>query len=139
MLKLIKGMNFVMLLCFGLSIYSQTNADLNFFDNSISMIYQKKLKTKEIFKENLKGNGSEIQYFATGLFFIYKEFISSQDFNSCAFYPSCSVYGLECVKKHGLMNGSIMTFDRLTRCNGFSPEKYEKDYKKNLFIDPLEN
>lgn len=117
--------------------YCQNSDDLALVSASIQSISPQKLKTSQEFKTNLENNGSELQLISTGLFFAYKEFISSQDFSSCAFHPSCSVYGVECVKRHGVIKGGILTFERLMRCNGFSPEKYEKDYKRNLLLDPV--
>lgn len=38
----------------------------------------------------------------------------------CAFYPSCSAYGLEAVTVHGLCRGSVLTGWRILRCNPFS-------------------
>lgn len=72
----------------------------------------------------------------TSLFFIYKTFISSQDGSKCSFYPSCSEYGLLCIEKHGVFEGILKTSDRLSRCNGLSPENYDKVEDKNLLYDP---
>jgi len=85
-----------------------------------------------------KNNSNEIQYLFSGLFLFYKTFISSQDGQSCSFTPSCSEYGIEAVKKHGVLAGMVITFDRLARCNGLSPEKYAVDEKKHLLIDLVE-
>lgn len=38
----------------------------------------------------------------------------------CAYYPSCSAYGLEAVTSHGLIRGSALTAWRILRCNPFS-------------------
>lgn len=38
----------------------------------------------------------------------------------CAYYPSCSAYGLEAVTVHGLVKGSGLTAWRILRCNPFS-------------------
>lgn len=89
------------------------------------------------FKEHIQGNQNEIQTVFSALFFMYKEVLSSQDANRCAFYPSCSLYGIMAVKQQGLIKGGIMTLDRLTRCNGLSPEKYEIDTKKRALVDPV--
>jgi putative membrane protein insertion efficiency factor len=35
----------------------------------------------------------------------------------CRFHPSCSRYGLEAVRTHGAMKGSVLTGWRLLRCN----------------------
>ena len=85
-----------------------------------------------------KNNSNEVQYFFSGLFLFYKTFISSQDGQSCSFTPSCSEYGIMAVKKHGVLAGMVITFDRLARCNGLSPEKYIVDEKKHLLIDLVE-
>ncbi len=38
----------------------------------------------------------------------------------CQFYPSCSNYGAHAVHEHGLVFGSIVTADRIIRCNPFA-------------------
>ncbi len=83
-------------------------------------------------------NTNEIQMLFSGLFLFYKHFISSQDGMSCTFTPSCSEYGMEAVKKQGLVAGAINTLDRLTRCNGLSPGKYPLHPDTHLFYDPVE-
>jgi len=80
-------------------------------------------------------NTNEIQYLFSGLFLFYKFAISSQDYNRCTFHPSCSEYGILAVKKHGALGGMLATLDRLQRCNGLSPEKYQIDLDKQLLID----
>lgn len=82
-------------------------------------------------------NPNELQAVFSGLFLLYKSFFSSQDNQRCSFHPSCSEYGLEAVKKLGVLRGMISTFDRLTRCNGFSPGQYEIDYEKRALKDPV--
>lgn len=84
------------------------------------------------------GSTSEIQYLFSGLFLLYKAFISSQDGQSCSFTPSCSAYGLDAVRLHGPLKGALMGFDRLTRCHGLSPEWYEYDRQMKLLIDPVQ-
>jgi putative component of membrane protein insertase Oxa1/YidC/SpoIIIJ protein YidD len=89
---------------------------------------------KRIYKE-AKNNRNEVQYVFSGLFLFYKTFFSSQDLNVCTFTPSCSEYGILSIKKNGIVMGGIKTMDRLTRCNGLSPMKYEIDTKAKLLID----
>lgn len=86
--------------------------------------------------ESAKEIGSnEIKIILYGLFRGYKLFISSQDQRSCTFTPSCSSYAIETIKKNGILKGFLDTMDRLTRCNGLSPELYEYDPDQKLFID----
>lgn len=37
--------------------------------------------------------------------------------NSCVFYPSCSEYAKEAVRKYGILKGSILAFLRILRCH----------------------
>lgn len=82
-------------------------------------------------------NPNELQAVLSGLFLVYKSFLSSQDNQRCSFHPSCSEFGLEAVKKLGVVRGIICTCDRLTRCNGFSPAQYEVDLDMRRLKDPV--
>ena len=88
-------------------------------------------------KYNYKGVHSEVDFVFTSLFIFYKSFVSSQDGNSCTFIPSCSEYMIQAIRKKGMIVGAMAGFDRLTRCNGLSPEKYGYDQDKHVFIDPV--
>jgi uncharacterized protein len=81
---------------------------------------------------------NEIDFLASALFLFYKRNISSQDAVSCSFYPSCSVYAFQALHKKGAIVGSLMVFDRLTRCNALSPEKYKIHPETKLLYDPPE-
>jgi putative component of membrane protein insertase Oxa1/YidC/SpoIIIJ protein YidD len=88
--------------------------------------------------EYAKKTNNEIELVFSGLFLTYKYFISSQDVVSCVFYPSCSVYAIQSIQKQGLVIGTLSAFDRLTRCNGLSPENYEIQKETHLFYDPVD-
>lgn len=40
--------------------------------------------------------------------------------SSCKFTPTCSHYGLGCVRKYGTLRGSLLTTWRLLRCSPFT-------------------
>lgn len=80
---------------------------------------------------------NEIQLILTGSFAFYKRFISPQDALHCSFYPSCSAYALKTLQENRLL-GIFDAIDRLTRCNGFSPEKYQLYHQGHLFYDPVQ-
>lgn len=82
-------------------------------------------------------NPNELQAVLSGLFLVYKSFFSSQDNQRCSFHPSCSEFGLEAVKKFGVIRGILCTCDRLTRCNGFSPRQYDIDLERRRLSDPV--
>ncbi|MEO0279326.1 MAG: membrane protein insertion efficiency factor YidD [candidate division WOR-3 bacterium] len=39
---------------------------------------------------------------------------------SCRFYPTCSYYAEEAVKKYGIFKGLLLSLWRVLRCNPFS-------------------
>ena len=45
--------------------------------------------------------------------------------NTCRFYPSCSRYGFEAVRRYGVLKGSLMAAWRVLRCNPFNPGGYD--------------
>jgi putative component of membrane protein insertase Oxa1/YidC/SpoIIIJ protein YidD len=73
------------------------------------------------------------------LFVFYKVCISSQDFNSCVFTPSCSEYAVQSINKQGFVRGIFDSVDRLTRCHGFRSSDYTIDPEINRLIDPVKN
>jgi len=80
---------------------------------------------------------NEYQLVLNNLFVFYKKIFSANDFQSCSFYPSCSQYAMQTIHKHGFIIGLLDTFDRLSRCNGMSPENYPKYLKSNLLFDKV--
>jgi len=48
---------------------------------------------------------------------LYQVLISPQDIPSCNFVPSCSHFGIEAIRRCGVIQGGLMTSDRLQRCN----------------------
>ena len=89
------------------------------------------------YHDQLTNNKNEIDILFSSMFFFYKTILSSQDQNVCSFYPSCSEYGIQSIKKKGFIVGGIMTFDRLSRCNGLSPGNYTIDFEKRKLFDPV--
>jgi putative membrane protein insertion efficiency factor len=57
----------------------------------------------------------------------FLEFFGLLKINSCAFYPSCSEYTKQAIKKYGILKGSCLGFLRILRCH---------PWQKN-HIDPL--
>ncbi|PKP50916.1 MAG: membrane protein insertion efficiency factor YidD [Bacteroidetes bacterium HGW-Bacteroidetes-1] len=78
---------------------------------------------------------NEADVILTTFFIGYKNMFSNQDSRSCTFEPSCSVYAIETIKENGFFIGFFDSVDRLTRCNGLSPENYDINIDKHLLID----
>jgi putative membrane protein insertion efficiency factor len=45
--------------------------------------------------------------------------------DTCRFYPSCSRYGFEAVRKYGVLKGGALAAWRVVRCNPFHPGGYD--------------
>lgn len=43
----------------------------------------------------------------------------------CKFYPSCSEYTKQAIKKYGAVKGSFLGIKRILRCNPFSKGGYD--------------
>ncbi len=48
-------------------------------------------------------------------------------FLNCQYTPSCSNFAVESISKHGLLLGTVMTTDRIIRCNPFALYYYSKE------------
>lgn len=77
-----------------------------------------------------------MKYLLIGLIKFYRSAISPFTPSTCRFYPSCSEYGLEAIRKHGAIKGGYLTIKRISKCHPFHPggvdyvpEKKEKRSK----------
>ncbi|WP_145453256.1 membrane protein insertion efficiency factor YidD, partial [Staphylococcus epidermidis] len=40
---------------------------------------------------------------------------------TCRFYPTCSNYGMEAIRRFGAVRGGWLTFKRIIKCHPFHP------------------
>ncbi|PJG85683.1 membrane protein insertion efficiency factor YidD [Conservatibacter flavescens] len=52
-----------------------------------------------------------------GLIKCYQYVISPLIGPRCRFYPTCSQYGIEALKTHGMLKGSWLTLKRVLKCH----------------------
>lgn len=45
--------------------------------------------------------------------------------NSCRFYPTCSHYAIDALRKYGVLKGSWRALKRIGRCHPFHPGGYD--------------
>jgi len=55
----------------------------------------------------------------------YKRLVSPWLPPSCRYVPTCSVYAMEAVERHGAVRGSWMAMTRLLRCHPFAQGGYD--------------
>jgi len=56
---------------------------------------------------------------------LYQKYISPLKPPSCRFYPSCSQYALDAIKKYGSIKGTFMSVRRILKCHPFNPGGYD--------------
>ncbi|MGN1087106.1 MAG: membrane protein insertion efficiency factor YidD [Porcipelethomonas sp.] len=73
-----------------------------------------------------------MKYLLMGIIKFYKKFISPLFPPCCKYYPTCSSYALEAVKKFGFFRGGWLAVWRILRCNPWSmggidyvPDKFD--------------
>jgi len=57
--------------------------------------------------------------FAVYIIKFYKFFISPVLPDACRYYPTCSVYSMQAIKKFGLAKGGFLSIKRVLSCNPF--------------------
>ena len=50
---------------------------------------------------------------------VYQKYISPLKKPCCRFYPTCSEYAVQAIRKHGVLKGGALSAYRLLRCNPF--------------------
>ncbi|MDP2602306.1 MAG: membrane protein insertion efficiency factor YidD [Deltaproteobacteria bacterium] len=55
----------------------------------------------------------------------YHKFLSPALPCACRFYPSCSVYAAQAIRKRGVFKGTLLGLRRLGRCHPWSPGGYD--------------
>jgi hypothetical protein len=58
-----------------------------------------------------------MKYLLIGPIYLYRLFISPMLGNCCRFYPTCSEYSIEALKKHGLFKGLYLSIKRIAKCH----------------------
>ncbi|MEJ2282517.1 MAG: membrane protein insertion efficiency factor YidD [Desulfobacterales bacterium] len=61
------------------------------------------------------------QILFTALIRVYQYTLSPLLGPSCRFYPSCSEYAHQAIRRHGPLRGLILALKRILRCHPFHP------------------
>jgi len=126
---------FITILSTSINLFSQ-NIKADILRLQKVMQPTKKVDNNYEYTHALKDANNELQLIASFLFVSYKLFVSSQDVDACVFTPSCSVYAIETIKKHGIL-GIFDASDRLQRCHPGANGHYPIDKKTGKLYDPV--
>lgn len=55
----------------------------------------------------------------------YQQFISPLKKPSCVFYPTCSEYAKEAIKKHGVKKGFYLSIRRILGCHSLQKNRID--------------
>ena len=62
---------------------------------------------------------------AIHLISFYQRYLSPLKAPACRFYPSCSQYAIDSLRKYGLLRGFCLSLWRLLKCHPFHPGGYD--------------
>ena len=60
-----------------------------------------------------------------GVITLYRLFVSPLLGTNCRFQPSCSVYGIEAITRHGALKGGWLTVRRISKCHPWGASGYD--------------
>jgi uncharacterized protein len=63
---------------------------------------------------------SALRAIATAPVRLYQRVISPAIPSRCRYYPSCSEYAVQAVRRYGILRGAVLAAWRLLRCNPWS-------------------
>jgi putative membrane protein insertion efficiency factor len=119
----LKASSFLLLLClFSFTNFAQSidlSSDLLLVDSVSKQQVHHEGKRVYIFKNQPKTfkNSNPVSLIFGGTLYAYQNFISQHFSADCLYDPSCSEFSKQAVKEYGLLKGSLLSVDRLSRCN----------------------
>ncbi|MFQ5596971.1 MAG: membrane protein insertion efficiency factor YidD [Nitrospiria bacterium] len=64
-------------------------------------------------------------YLLTTMVRIYQSYLSPLFPPVCRFYPTCSSFAIQALRRHGFFLGILMVFKRLAKCHPLCPGGYD--------------
>jgi len=142
--SVIKGSVFTLLLSISGFIYGQKSMFISDIENiNLSLLVSEPghLNRPYIYKdEPLVKKLNPVGWVFGGTLYFYQNVLSKHISADCLFTPGCSDFSKEAIKETGLIKGTILTIDRLSRCNRIAAhdlKKYTMDPKTHRYPDPV--
>lgn len=81
-------------------------------------------------------NPNPITLIGNAALFVYQKELTYQVHSHCIYHPSCSEFTRSAIAEYGILKGTMLGLDRLTRCNGVDAQNLFRGPRKgNLPID----
>lgn len=147
--RLVKASSFSLLLLTLLLFASTGRAqkidlknDLMLADSIVKQRAPASVKRVYIYKNQPKTfkNSNPVSLIYGGALYVYQNLFSQHLSASCLYSPSCSDFSKQAVKEFGLIKGTLLSFDRLSRCNRIAATDLnpgEIDLKTHRFNDSV--
>ena len=75
-----------------------------------------------------------MKYLLIAIIKLYRVTLSKIKPPCCRFYPTCSAYGIEAIRRFGAVKGGCLTVRRIAWCNPFSADGYDPVPEKYYFF-----
>jgi putative component of membrane protein insertase Oxa1/YidC/SpoIIIJ protein YidD len=133
---------FINLSTIGFAQKIELKNDLLLADSIAKKQIPKHEKRAYIFKDRPKTflNSNPVSLLFGGSLYVYQNHFSQHLSASCLFHPSCSDFSKQAVQEFGLVKGTLLSLDRLSRCNRIAATDLnpaEIDNKTHKFHDPV--
>ena len=117
-------------------------SDIEYINSQLSQIQPDPYKRPYIYKneQSLIKKINPVGIVYGGSLYIYQNVLSKHISADCLFTPSCSEFSKQAIKEYGLLEGIILTIDRVNRCNRIAAQDlkhYIVDPKTNRYPDPV--
>ncbi len=133
---------FMLSIVLSLSAQEDMILDIERINSQLSRQQISLYKRQYIFKEesSLLKKINPINLFFGGSLYFYQNVLSKHISADCLYMPSCSEFSKQAISETYLINGILLTIDRLNRCNIISAQDlkhYPKDEITNRYPDPI--
>jgi len=102
-------------------------------------IYEREINNSHSYQHKVNTINKVTTFPLELLIIFFQKVISPVDGATCDFYPTCSAYAKQALKKHGLFIGLAMASERITRDH--TPKGYDLIFKfgRYYIYDPVGN
>ncbi len=66
-----------------------------------------------------------MKYVLMKIIILYQKYISEYTPRACRFYPTCSDYSYQAIKKYGAIKGVFLSIKRILKCHPFNSGGYD--------------